>query len=365
MNDRKNFLKIRQICFMFIAFLPVTKFAVFPCFISEIAGEGLWIAALIGFIVDFGVLSVALYLSKKHGDKTLFEIVSGAFGDIPAKILFAIFAIFFFLKASLPILEQKVYIERTLYEVMPKPFIFYPLFIVSFYACLKGLKIFGRIADITVGVTVTAYIAAMFLSVTSADFSNLLPLFKKPVYNLVNAAFRSILWHSDGIYFLMMPGSFKKEKHYAKKIAFSYLGAALSVVFFVAVFYAIYGPVSPSQTFALPSMMVFSVNATNAGRFDFIAVFLFLFSQIFAIIIPLYFCADSLKTAFGFKSRLVPSVVVNAALALLSFFLGNRFQAALDMSAEYLSYFILIVSVGGSLLLTLVPKRSENEIAEG
>ena len=365
MTDQKNLLKVRQICFMIIALLPVTKFAFFPGFSADMVGEGLWLSAIIGFVVDFGVLALALLLSKKHPERTLYEIVSEGVGEWAAKILFFIYALFFLCKAALPILEKKLYIERTLYEVMPKPFIFYPLFIVSFYACLKGLKIFGRVSDITVGITVLSVALVFALAVPSGDYTNLLPLFKVPVKDLFLSSFRTSLWQTDGIYLLMLLGCFRKERGYAKKIAFSYIGSAIAVVAYLCVFYAIYGAVSASQTFALPSITVFSVNATNAGRFDYIAIFLLLVPQIFSIIIPLFFCTDCLKEVFGAKSRLVPSICVNAGLALFTFLFGHKFNTLLTFTADYLSYFFLFTAVVITVLLLFIPKRRTNEAFQG
>lgn len=345
--------------------MPATKLAIFPSFLSKYAGGDLWLSALIGFAVDFTVLLLAIYLTKRHQDKTLYEIVKDSGGEWMAKILFTLYALFFFCKSALPAIEQKVYIEKTLYEVMPRPFISYPLFIVSFYACLKSLKIFGRVADITVGITVVAIIIALFLSIPSGDYTNLLPVFQKPAYNVFNGAFRSILWHSEGAYMLLFIGKFRKEKHYAKKIIFSYVGAAVVVVLFVSVFYAIYGPVSPSQTFALPAATIFSVNSTNAGRMDFVAIFLLLVSQVFAIILPLYFCTDCIKQVFDLKSPLIPAIAVNAVIALFSLFFGNKLQSVLHFSTEYLSYFLLFVSVGVTILLTIFFRGRRNEVQKG
>ena len=358
-------LKVRQICFIYLALMPATKLAIFPSFLANYAGGQLWLSAIIGFAVDIAVLLLAIWLGKRHGDKTLYEIIKDSGGEWMAKALFIVYALFFLCKSAIPVIEQKAYIEKTLYEVMPRPFISYPLFIVSLYACLKSLKIFGRVADITVGITVVALIAALFLSVPAGDYSNLLPIFQKPAYSVINGAFRSILWHSEGAYMLMFIGKFRKEKHYAKKIILSYAGAAVTVVLFVAVFYAVYGPVSPSQTFALPTVTIFSVNSTNAGRMDFVAIFLLLVSQVFAIILPLYFCTDCLKQAFDLKTPLVPAICVNAVIALFSLFFGSKLQNVLEFSTKYLSYFILAGSIGVTVLLTIFFRGRKYEVQKG
>ena len=59
-------LKVRQICFFIIAFLPITKFFSLPSIIATCANEDLWISTLISLAFDFLtlipiVLGVELY----------------------------------------------------------------------------------------------------------------------------------------------------------------------------------------------------------------------------------------------------------------------------------------------------------------
>ena len=363
MNE-KNTLKVRQICFLYLALTPVTKLSIYPCFLSGYADESLWLSALIGFALEFLIICAALYISTKHPDKTVYTITKERLGEVGAKIVFFIYALFFLAKATLPLIEQKTYIENTLYEIMPSPFIFYPFFIVSVFACLKGMKIFGRVADIAVFVTFSGLIIALGLTIPAGDYSNLLPLFKKPAYNVVNGAFRSIMWHSDGVYMLMFLGHFKQEKNYGKKICLSYAAAAAVSVAFLVSYYAIYGPIAKSQTFALPTATVFTISATNVGRFDFFSIFLLLFSQIFATIFPLFASTKCLERVFGFKSAKIPAVIVNGITFLYTLFFGKKLLSVLDFNANVLSVFILFTLVVFTLLFVMVP-RSKNEVTEG
>lgn len=363
MNE-KNMLKVRQICFLYLALTPVTKLSIYPCFLSRYAEESLWISALFGFLFDLLIIGAALYISKKHPDKTVYAITEERLGKPFAKIIFFIYALFFFAKATLPLIEQKTYIENTLYEIMPSPFIFYPFFIVSVFACLNGMKIFGRVADIAVFVTITGIVIALGLIIPAGDYSNFLPIFKKPAYNLVNGAFRSIMWHSDGVYMLMFLGHFKREKNYSGKIILSYAAAAMISLVFVAGYYAIYGSIAKSQTFALTTATVFSVSAANVGRFDFLSIFLLLFSQIFATVFPLFASTKCLERVFGFKSAKIPAAIVNVLTFSYTLIFGKKLLGILDFNANVLSYFILAVSVAITLVFVMIP-RSKNEILKG
>lgn len=359
--NKKNMLNVRQICFLYAALAPVTKLSLYPCFLSKYAESSLWISALLGFFFDYLVIAAAFFISRRHPDKTLYAILEERLGEFAARAVFLIYAIFFFVKATLPLIEQKTYIENTLYEIMPSSFVFYPFFILSVFACLKGMKIYGRIADIAVFVTAAGLIVALALTVPVADYTNLLPVFDKPFYSVINGTFRSVIWHSDGVYMLMFLGHFKREKCYEKKISLAYFAAAIGSVAFVATYYAIYGGIAKSQTFALPASTVFAISATNVGRFDFFSIFLLLFSQVFATVFPLFAATKCLERVFGLSTAAIPAAIVNALLFIFTIFFGKRIFAVMAFAENFLSYYLVAVSAAITLLAILIPRR-KNEV---
>ena len=361
MNE-KNLIKSRQICFLYLALTPVTKLSLYPSVLAGYAGEALWLSALCGFALELTVIAAALLFIKKHPDKTLYSVIEESTNAAAAKCVFFLYSVFFFLKATLPLIEQKTYIENTLYEIMPSSFVFFPFFVVSLFACLKGMKVFGRIADIAVFVTGAGIITAILLTAPVADYSNLLPLFKKPAYNVINGTFRSIVWHSDGVYMLMFAGHFKWEKGSGKRIILSYAGASLAALVFVATFYSIYGAIAKSQTFALPAATVFSISAANVGRFDFLSIFLLLFSQIFAVVFPLFAAVKCLERVFGLKTAAAPAVVVNALMVVYAIVFGKKLFLVLNLNANVLSFLFLAVTIVPTAILLLLPRRKNESV---
>ena len=361
MNE-KNSLKVRQICFIFIALAPITKLTLFPSFLAGKVGQGAILSAAIGAAFDLFVLSALIFLSKKHDNKTLYAVLRDGCGEWAAKTVFAIYSVYFFLKAFLFIVEQKYFIENSLYEIMPPSVTFYPFFIISTFICLKGLKIIGRIADVAVFVTAAGLILTFILSVGSGDYTNLLPINEKPAYNLVNTAFKSIVWQSDAIAFAAFYGHFDAEKGWSKKVFFSYAAAQVTVLSFVAIFIAVYGHIAPSQRLALSSISVFGVTATNVGRFDFLAIFSILFSQVFAISLPLMLSSKSLERVFGCKSALLPSLIVNVAAAVLLIVFGKKPFLTQKFYTDNLPYFFFGVSAIVTAFLIMIP-RTKNEVS--
>ncbi len=360
-TSERNKLKTRQICFVFLAMTPVTKLTLLPSVLAKYAGEQLWFSALINFALDGAVLLSILLLGKKHPKTTVYDVVRLNLGQFWAKAVYSIYALYFFLKAFIPLLEQQDYVQNTLYEVTPNVITFLPFFIVSTYACLTGMKILGRCADVNVWVFFTAIALVFYLSLSSGDYSNLLPIIQKPGYKPLNASLNSLVWFSDGVYALLFLGHFENEKRDRTKIVGCFLAQALIVCLFLAVFFAVFGPVAEAMYLAVPQMTIFSVTVANIARFDYLAVFLLLFSQVLAAILPIYLSSKCLEVVLGTKKSILPALVVNVILAALLLIFSNKLFSVFQVIKKYFVWFFIAFGYILPPLLLLIPKRRVND----
>lgn len=357
--NEKNKLKLRQICFIFLAFTPVTKIALLPSVLAGFCGERLWISATISFSLDIAVILAAFKLCKKHGNETVFHILERATSKTFARIVYFGYGLYFILKALVPILEQQDYVHNTLYEISPSVLIFLPLFLVSFYMSLKGLKIIGRCADACIFLTATGFFMVFLLSVSSADFTNLLPIIQKPTYKPVIGSFKSVIWFSDSVYMTLFLGHFKEEKHQTLKVTLSYVGVFIVVTFFLILFYATFSSISETRFFATPELTIYSLAITNSARFDYIAIFILMFSQVFAIILPIFLATKCFERAFGLKRALIPAIIVNAALAIFTVIFTGKLFEILAVISDYFSYAFIFFGYVIPFLLLLIPKEKK------
>lgn len=356
--NNKNLIKPRQICFIFLTLVPVTKIIGYPAFVFSNAESGFLIPIAMNFLLDILLLTFILIAAKRLGETTFYNATQQTLGTAVAKITFALYSVYFFLKAVFPLSEQKFYIENTLYEIMPAGITFYPFFIISFYASLKGLKIFGRCSDLTIFLVAAGLALAIGLGISSVDLTEFLPFFEKPFPDLAKTSLSSLVYFGDSLYMLFFIGHYRKEKHSGRNMILSYGGAALATIIFVSVFCCIYGPISGSQPFALPAATVFSVNATNAARFDYLAVFLLLFAQVNAVIFPLFVSAKCLERVLGTKKSLWCALAVNLAAAIAIIFFSEKTFMLQNVTEEYLSYFFAFVSfVLTPIILSIVSFR--------
>ncbi len=225
-------LKTRQICFFFIAFLPIIKFFMLPSVLAGISGEDMWISALFSFLLDGITLAVLLLFCKKN--KTdYFTLLENNFSKSTAKTVYVVYAVYFFLKALLPIIEQRDYIELSLYLNNPSFLYFLPFVIVCFYICLKHLRILGRVSDILCWISLIGFSFIFGLSVSNVDFGAVLPIGAQGLGKIFKGSFTTLNWYGDAVYLLFFAGKFDYRKKDGIKIGLSYLVACLFAFIFL------------------------------------------------------------------------------------------------------------------------------------
>ena len=161
-------IKLRQICFLFAVMMPITKTIVYPATLAYRSRNDLLWSALCNLLLEGIVIALVMLLAKRT-KCTFFDLLRNTFGKIGAKIIYGLFALFFFLSALLPLMEQKNFVTLELYENVPPVISFAPFFALCFYACTKGFKTIGRVADIAMPIFVFCFAAILLLAVPHAE----------------------------------------------------------------------------------------------------------------------------------------------------------------------------------------------------
>ena len=111
----KDKIYVRQICFLFGAFILPVKLITAPAIAAKYAAEDLWISALINFTIDGLAILLICRLANKFKGATVFEIVENTLGKTGKIIFAAAFYLFFTVKAYLPLIEHKNFVEIAMY----------------------------------------------------------------------------------------------------------------------------------------------------------------------------------------------------------------------------------------------------------
>ena len=350
----KSQLNAKQICALFIAICPLTKLITAPAIFSCYCEEKLWQPLILLFAIDFLLLFLCFYLCKRHPNQSFFEILTSRYGAPFAKVIFTLYAIFFTAKAILPLIEQKEFIENAFYETLPQAPVFYPVFIVLFFIALKGYATLGRIAQLSLFISGVGLILILFLSIPTASFKNMLPVFAFSNKSAPICALNALSWFNDAIYLLFFIGHFKVEKSSFKFIFFGYAVMTAIVILYFATFYSIFSYIAPTQELALNSMSIFGVTLVNVGRFDYIALFLLTMTGTFACGLPMVIATKCISEAYSTKNEIIPSAIITLFLAIIIALFSSKYEEVLSFLTKYLTpfyilcgYLIPILTIGG------------------
>jgi spore germination protein KB len=340
-----------------IAYNASIKLLNYPTYMSYLSGNDLIFPALFNIILQSAIIWLITFLASKT-DKTFYELLRDCIGEVGAKIVFALFALFFIANAILPMIEQQLFVHESFYDTIPSILVFLPFFILSIYAGSKRFTNIGRVADMCLPIFVVAIIVIFAMSIGQCRFDNLLPILRRPPSNIGGSSLSSIVRFSDSSFMLMFLGHFKYKKGDSLKITLSYIAGGLIVLLFMSMFYAIYGSLSPMQPFAIAKIPIFFSAINLIGRVDMLAIYLYDTAVLFALILNIQMSCYCLEKVFSCPLRGVYSIAVNAILITISIVFTNNFVALNDFFYKWMWLASLIFSYIFPLSLFIM-KRHE------
>lgn len=333
--DKKSEIGTRQLCFFFAFLVPVSKLLEAPSVLAYYAKGDLLFPALCHFLLQSFAIALLLFCAARS-DKSFFERVEDRLGTLAAKITYFFLAAYFLFYSLLPLLEFERYVYTAFFDAAPPFSAFLPFFIFSAYVCTKGLRSFARSADLAFPLFLVSFVGLVAMSLPTADLTAVLPLFGTPVSSSLKGAARTFIHFSDSALFLPMLGSYRYKKGDGKKVLGSYWLGALAVLLFLAVFYGIFGPLSPIKTFAFDKTAQYFKPLATIGRIDLLFAYLITVLLLFYYALPLQLsthciCRALPKTALPLpKNRTLPTAVfvsaaINLLLLLATLFLTERY----------------------------------------
>lgn len=357
-------VRTRQICFFYIALMPVVKFFTAPSVICGFSGEDLWISAALNCLADIVTISV-LYLLLKDENCDFFTLIERRCGKAFAKTVAAFYFVFFMLKTILPLQEEKNYVELTLYVTAPNITTFMPVFAAVFFLCVQRLRVIGRIADGVFIIAVIGYATTFVLSFSDTDFGAILPVGASGAKNIFLGAYSSSAWFSDGAYFLFFIGEYSKSKRDGLKIILSAALSALIVVAFTIFFYGTFTSIAARQQFALTELSKYTTAINNMERFDYIPIFALLFTSVFSLALPFYFATELLTRILPVK-RFIAAIITCTIPAALLLFFDEYFYSIenfiINFASGYFIFFGCVFPIAAATFTKLRKKEKINEI---
>lgn len=358
--DRMMTTTTKQLSVLLFTIITAAKLLTLPALYATYASRDAWFAALLNFLLDGALLAVLLVTVNKFDGETFYEVLERNLGRAMAKIVYFLYFIYFLFKAMVPVMEQKNYVEITLYETAPTVLTFLPFFFIAFYLCVKGLKTMSRLSEIIIWMTALGLGLALFLSFSDARPQYLLPILKNPLNLTLSAVYGAFIWYGQPLVILFLMGGIKRDRHFCRDVIITYAAAMIVCVLFIALFISIYGDFAPRQIYAVGRMTKYAIALANVGRFDYIATLLLNFSSVLALSVPLIFATECLRQVFGGKRMWLLSLIVNGIMFLSTVILHASFSAVIEAFAKYFTpamlFFAYIMP-----LATLFMKRRKTD----
>lgn len=344
-----NSLSLRQVCFILLAYNVVNKILLYPTNTAYTCGNDLLFPVIVCSVVQVCIIAIICGISSRT-DKTLFDILKERVGETFTRIIFFVLALYFLFACVYPAFEQKVYVHDVFYETIPSLFVFMPFFLFSVYACTKRFNNVGRCADACIIIFAIIILTIMAMAFTECDFSLLLPVLKTDAAKLLGGTLNGVFKFSDSAFLLLFLGHFKYKKGDVIKLCASYSLGSVIVMLICALFYGIFGGLSPNTFFAVSKIAMFFSAINLVGRMDVIALYVLEIVMLFALVLNLQICVYCLEKSLNVKNRYALSFALNGVLLALTVFL----DASFDGVQKFYMQWGWIVTVSFAYVLPLI-----------
>lgn len=353
-------ISVRQICFIMLAYTAASKMLLYPTNLSLLCGRDLLFPALIDFGVQAVIVWAVAFLCSRT-DKTFFQLIEGTLGNIAARIVYGLFALFFIACTIVPLFEQKLYVHAIFYDTVPSLLVFLPFFFLAVYAASKGFENIGRCADVCLPVFIVTIVFIFGMSVPEVKWDSVLPMLKTPAKSVFGGAAATLFRFAEPCYLLMFMGRFKYAKGDAAKITLSYIGGAATVLFFLFVFYGVYGGIASSRPFAVSKISVFFPAMETLGRIDLVALYALEAVMLFALILNIQLAVHCAEKCTGYDNKAVLSLAVNAVLLIILVSCDRFFNDINDLYGRWMWIAFIVFANVLPLLAWTMRRRGRSE----
>ena len=328
-NTAKNAISCaincRQLCF-FCAFLfPLGKILEAPRIFAQYAAGDLLLPAFLQLLLQGGAFALLLYTCSKC-EKPILEELRLKISNVGMAILYIACALFFVFASLLPLLDLDKFCYAAFFDTSPTVFSFAPFFLLSAFLCLKNLKAFGRLFDISMLLFIPSFAALIIFSTNACDFSNLLPLFEKPFSATAQTMRHTFSFFYDSTLFLFLLNGYSYQKGDGKKIGGSFAAGAVITLLFLAIFFGVFGAMAGSEHYAFIKISQFFPSLKTTGRIDLIFSYLLTVLLLVYACLPLQLAIQSLTSLFKTKKTLLLSLALNVGLFVFVLFCNNYYN---------------------------------------
>ena len=357
-TPKTEFVYGRQIAFAAAFLLPASKLLEAPSILAEYAAGDLLLPALLHFFLQFLVLSVVVY-AVCRSKIPLIDRLQRALGKF-LPIFYILYALYFLFSAVLPLFDLEKYTYAAFFDTEPTVFSFGFFFILSAFICTKGIKAVGRCADICLFLFPVAFFALIAMSLSEADFSNLLPLFGSRFADISKGFWRATPHFSDVVMLLPLFCVYQPKKEDGKKILCGYAFGAFCTLLLLGVFYGAFSSLAPREHYAFSKIAQYFPALSVLGRIDLLFVYLLSIVLLFYTSLPLQYSVHLFTNLFKKPDlRIWIAFIFNLSLFLFLLFGNQYYNSVYRWISGYLPVVFYFIADMVPLFLIFLPDYSK------
>lgn len=163
-----------------------------------------WLGILIGGLITIPFIILIDKLFKLYPNKNLFEIGRDTMPNILFKLFMTIFLIYNIVLLSYVIRIFADTIKTYLLETTPTEVIVFSILLATSYIARSQLEVIARMAVMIYPIIIGFIIFLIIISIPSADFSNILPIFRVDYKAIIRGVLMSIFAYSGYEFILLV-----------------------------------------------------------------------------------------------------------------------------------------------------------------
>lgn len=310
----------------FLVALAVKMFML-PALMLRVVGKDSYIVMLAWIAFEFVDLTFVVLLARRNPDKTMYEILTDAFGKVVSRVIVALFTLFVCAKGLLVLGELKTFFVVTMYADINWVVMLIPLMALLCAFGIRSLRSIGRTAELITPVIVVSTLVLSGLLLGDIEFANLLPVMENGFAPIKKGMLTFPMWFGDVSFLLMFLGNIKINRGFIWKSYLSKLVATALVMLFSVTLFSTYANVSTLIDYGnnVSNMTQLSMGAQDNGRFDLMFYCIWLFTVFLKLALIFYFFTRNLGFIVGTRNNYLTSPICAAVwYAVSAFVLRNE-----------------------------------------
>lgn len=228
-NRKQSYLTVSQFALIIFGTIVGVGILSLPNGVVKTAHQDGWISTLIGGIYPLYVVLIGRYISKKFPDDSILILSKKYFGRFLGNIFNLIFGTYFIFIASIIASFYTNLMRNYILGFLTPIKIIAIIFISTIYAASRGLKVIGRVSEISFYVTIFLLLTPI-LALRDANMTNIYPVFGSGFSSIASGSLKSIFAYS-GAEIILLIYPLLKEKN--KMLSSSLISVALVIILYV------------------------------------------------------------------------------------------------------------------------------------